>query len=265
MLRAPKGQDVRLMRRIARNDGAALLWEMIAIPSVELRHGLCVQPSIGSNTGAAAAPVGEPIGVVRGWANLGFRRAFIVDGDALAGTGSNASLVEDILRDGALDLDVSSAASSSDEIERLVDAGALRVVLGPRALNEPEWLASTCALYPGMLVVSTDVRERRVVTRGWVRSFPHDILDVADELAGLPLGGLLISSASGDGSRSGADLALIEDVVEACDFPLIIAGGVDSMNDIRALENRGVSAVILGDALYNGTIDAHSAAMEFGE
>src|SRR5262249_16190364 len=122
-----------------------------------------------------------------------------------------------------------------------------------------------CELFPGMLIVATDVRERRVVTRGWVRSLPLDILDVASELNGLPLGGLLVSTAPGEASRSGSDLALIEDLVEACDFAVIGAGGVSSMSDLRALEHRGVSAVIVGDALYTGAIDAHNASMEFDE
>jgi phosphoribosylformimino-5-aminoimidazole carboxamide ribotide isomerase len=238
---------------------------MIVIPSVELRHGSCVQPSSEANGSGSGSPLGNAIGVVRGWANVGFRRIHLIDSDALAGTGSNASIVEDIIRDGALEVETCDSAESSDHIEQLIDAGALRVVLGPRALNEPEWLAGACELFPGLLVVRTDVRERRVVTRGWVRSLPHDILDVASELNGLSLGGLLISSMPAEPARSGADLSLIEDIVDACGFPVLVAGGVSSMNDLRALEHRGVSAVILGDPLYTGVIDAHNAAMEFDE
>lgn len=205
------------------------------------------------------------MGVARGWANVGFRRLFVSDADAIAGTGSNASLVDDIIRDGALEVDVASAVESGDEIERLVDAGAARVVLGARALSEPEWLAGVCSSFPGQLIVATAVRGRRIVTRGWVRNLPHDILDVANELNGLPLGGFLIAAASGDSSRSNSDLSLIEDIVETCGVPVLVAGGVASMADLRALEHRGVAGAILGDALYSGAIDAHGAAMEFSE
>src|SRR4029079_12859641 len=112
-----------------------------------------------------------------------------------------------------------------------------------------DWLAGASELYPGLLIVATDVRERRVVTRGWVRTLPLDILDIVEKLSGLPLGVLLVS-ATPDNSRSGADLSLLEDVAEACDFPVIAAGGISTMNDLRALEHRGVSAGLFGGLLY---------------
>src|SRR5688572_23883602 len=110
---------------------------MLAIPRVEIRGGVCVRPNGDSGTGI---PVGDPIGVVRGWAHVGFHRIHLTDGDALAGTGSNATLIEEIVRDGALDVQVSDAAESSEQIEQVVSAGAVRVVVGPRGLEEPEWL-----------------------------------------------------------------------------------------------------------------------------
>src|SRR5262249_23050215 len=115
------------------------------------------------------------------------------------------------------------------------------------------------------LVVATDVRERRVVTRGWVRSLPVDILDLVSELNSFPLGGLLLSPGQPFGQRNGFDLSLVEDVADACDFPLFDAGVIHSTPDLRALEQRGVSAAVLGEALYAGTLDARSVAMEFAE
>jgi phosphoribosylformimino-5-aminoimidazole carboxamide ribotide isomerase len=237
---------------------------MIAIPTVELRNGLCVRSS-GTNDGDGVISVIDGVGVARGWAHAGFHRIHLVDVDAEAGSGFNDSLVDEIIRDGAIEVQTHCAAQSTDDIERMVAAGAVRVVVGPRALEEPDWLAGAAELYPGLLVVVTDVRERRVVTRGWVRSLPLDILDVVEELNGFQLGGLLVSAATSDGARSNADLALLEDVAEACDFAVIAAGGVSTMNHLRALEHRGVSAVLLGEPLCNGQLDPHAVAMQFGE
>ena len=154
---------------------------------------------------------------------------------------------------------------STDAIERLVEAGAIRLIVGARALDEPEWLANLADLFPGSVVVATDIRDRRATSRSRPRRLPLDIMDLAEELAELPLGGLLVGSAQSEASRSSLELALIEDIAEACEFPVIIAGGVADMNDLRALEHRGVSAVILGHALYSGAVDARSVALEFGE
>jgi len=212
----------------------------------------------------AGPTLGDPLAIARTWGMQGFRRIHLADADAIAGTGSNSALVDEIIRDGAVEVQVSDAAESSDRIEQVITAGAVRVVVGPRGLEEPDWLSGATELYPGLLIVATHVRERRVVTRGWVRSMPVDILDLVSELNGLPLGGLLVAPGSTDNGRA-FDLSLLEDIAEASDFPLIADGGVSAMYDLRALEHRGVSAVLLGSTLYSGELDARHVAMEFDE
>jgi phosphoribosylformimino-5-aminoimidazole carboxamide ribotide isomerase len=204
--------------------------------------------------------VGDAIGCARNWAHQGFHRIHLTDGDALAGLGSNEQLIDEIIRDGAIEVQVSDAAQSSERIEQVVNDGAVRVVVGPRGLDEPEWLAGAADLYPGLLIVATDLRERRVVTRGWVRTLPIDVFDLVGELNGLPLGELLVSPGAGEMF----DLSLIEDIAEASNFPVIADGGVAGMHDLRALEHRGVSCVLLGGALYTGELDARTVAREFG-
>ncbi|MEO6877220.1 MAG: HisA/HisF-related TIM barrel protein [Gemmatimonadaceae bacterium] len=235
---------------------------MIVIPTIDLRHGLCVQP--GPQPSDETLLLGNPIMVARSWAHAGFRWLHVVDADADGGTGSNAGMVEDVIRDSALDIQASGGVQCTDQIECLVDAGAALVVVGARGIEEPEWLASVAECFPGMIVVSTDVHERRVLTRGWVHSVPLDIFDLIGDLAGLPLGGLLLSAVGGNGHRSAMDLALIEDVVQACDFPVMTVGGVSAMPDLRALEHRGIVAAVIGSVLDNGHLDVRRVAEEFG-
>jgi phosphoribosylformimino-5-aminoimidazole carboxamide ribotide isomerase len=163
-----------------------------------------------------------------------------------------------------MEIQVAGGVQSSEQIERLADAGASRVVLGGRALDEFDWLADVADLFPGLLLVSTDVRERRVVTRGWVHGLPVDVLDLVDDLAGLPLGGLIIASVQAEGQHTSSNLALLEDVAEACEFPVMTANGVSTMDDLRALEHRGLAGAVLGTALYSGSLDAQAVAHEFG-
>jgi phosphoribosylformimino-5-aminoimidazole carboxamide ribotide isomerase len=234
---------------------------MIAIPTVTLRNGTCVRPA-GLKTGSGDLPAGNAIAVARAWASDGFHRLQI-DLASECESGSNVGLIEDIVRDGALEIQIGGGVQSLAQIERFAEAGASRVVLGSRALDEPDWLAHVAELFPGLLVVSTDVRERRVVTRGWVHGLPLDILDFADDLVGVPLGGLLVGSVHLDGQHTSADLALLEDVAEACEFPVISAGGVSTMDDLRALEHRGVAGAVLGTVLYSGALDPRAVAQEF--
>jgi phosphoribosylformimino-5-aminoimidazole carboxamide ribotide isomerase len=237
---------------------------MIAIPTLDLRNGACVKPS-GQNEGAPDLSVSQPNGLARALASDGFRRLQIVDRDWEYGSGSSATALEDIVRDRAIEIQVGGGVQTLEQIERLADVGASRVVIGARALDDLEWLADSANLFPGLLIVSTDVRERRVVTRGWVHGMPVDILDLAEDLAGLPLAGLLVASVHVEGQQhTAADLALLEDVAEACEFPVIAAGGVATMDDLRALEHRGIAGAVLGTVLYSGALDPRAVAQEFG-
>ena len=225
---------------------------------------MCVKP-VGLGDGAADFPLGDPIGVARAWALAGFQRLQVTDLDAESGARSNFALIEEIVRDGALEIQIRGGVQSTDQIERLADTGATRIVVGARALDDPQWLADAADAFPGILVVATDVRERRVVTRGWVRGLPVDILDLVEELSSIPLGGVLIISAQRDTRHESADLALLEDIVEASCCPVIADGVASTMNDLRALEHRGVAAVLLGGALYSGALEPRAVAREFSD
>ena len=235
---------------------------MITIPTIALRGGACVSPC-GSDAGELNLPLGSAVGLARTWASAGFSELHVDDLDARAGSGMNDRLMDEIVRDGGIGIQAASGSHTTEDVDRLFDAGATRVVVDAAAIGEPAWLAAIADVYPQSVVVATDVRERRVVTRGWVRNMPVNIFDVVEELEGMPLGGLLISVAQGNGSPTAADLSLLEDIAEACDFPVFTVGGVATMNDLRALEHRGVSAVVLGSVLYSGALDARAVAHEF--
>jgi phosphoribosylformimino-5-aminoimidazole carboxamide ribotide isomerase len=150
-------------------------------------------------------------------------------------------------------------------VEALLEAGASRVIVGTRALEDTNWIAELAARHPGEIIVACDVRERRVTTRGWTRTLPVDILDVVEELNGLALGGLLVTAVHREGQMQGTDLPLMEDVAEASRVPVFASGGVATMQDLRALEYRGLAGVVIGMALYTGALDPVVVAGEFAE
>lgn len=239
---------------------------MIAIPAVDLRGGACVQ-LVGGSYDDERVRLDDPVGVARSWAEHGFRHLHVVDLDAATGRGSNERIVHEILSTFDLDMEVQvgGGVRSAAAVERLLDEGAVRVVVGTRALEEPEWLAETSNAHPGVLVVAADVRERRIVTRGWARTLPRDVLDVIDELNDLPLAGVLVTAVHREGQLQGTDLFLMEDVAELAHFPVYASGGVTTMHDLRSLADRGIAGAVIGMALYTGALDARAVAQEFGE
>jgi phosphoribosylformimino-5-aminoimidazole carboxamide ribotide isomerase len=235
---------------------------MIAIPAVDLREGACVQ-LVGGSYANEAMRLDNPIEVARGWMRDGFQRIHVVDLDAATGRGDNAATVRDILADVPASIQVGGGIRSGDTIERLLQEGASWIVLGTRALEEPEWLAGTASSFPGQLIVAADVRERQVVTRGWARTLSRSVLDVVEQLNDIPLGGVLVTAVHREGQLAGTDLFLMEDVAELSVHPVIASGGISSIGDLRELAERGIAAAVIGMALYTGALDARSVAEEF--
>jgi len=184
---------------------------VIAIPAVDLREGACVQ-LVGGSFAREAVRLDNPVEVARAWERCGFRRLHVVDLDAATGRGSNLPLVRSLIDDCGIPSQVGGGVRSGALAAELLDAGALRVIVGTRAIEDPEWLAELAARHPGEIIVACDVRGRRVTTRGWARTLALDILDVLAELNPLPLGGLLVTAVHCEGQLQGTDLPLMEDV-----------------------------------------------------
>lgn len=243
---------------------------MIVLPAIDLRAGHCVQ-LVGGSYDEERVRLVDPAGVARSWAEQGFRHLHVVDLDAATGRGSNARVLQDVIREfssaplgDALDVQAGGGVRTDDAIERLLGDGARRVVVGTRALEDPDWLEEMAHRFPGELVVAADVRDRRVATRGWERTLPRNVIDVVEELNELPLAGVMVTAVHREGQLQGTDLPLMEDVAESCAFPVYASGGVTTLEDLRALDDRGVAAAIVGMALYTGVLDARQAAEEFG-
>ncbi len=236
---------------------------MIAIPAVDLRDGACVQ-LVGGSFAQEKVRLDNPLEVARSWEHYGFSRLHVVDLDAATGHGSNLSIVRTLIGDGGARVQVGGGVRTSELVEELLEEGAAQIIVGTRAIEEPEWLAELAARYPGEIIVACDVRERRVTTRGWAHTLPLDILDVVEELNSLQLGGLLVTAVHREGQMQGTDLPLMEDVAEQSNFPVYASGGVTTMQDLRALEHRGLAGVVIGMALYTGALDPIVVAGEFG-
>ncbi|HUF26666.1 MAG TPA: 1-(5-phosphoribosyl)-5-[(5-phosphoribosylamino)methylideneamino]imidazole-4-carboxamide isomerase [Gemmatimonadaceae bacterium] len=237
---------------------------MIVIPAVDLREGACVQ-LVGGDYARERVRLDDPVTVARGLAAEGFRRLHVVDLDAATGRGDNAALVREILRLTELEVQVGGGVRTADRIEQLLEDGAARVILGTKALEDSDWLAEMSGLFPGELLVAADVRDRRIVTRGWTRTLQRHVIDAIEELNELPLAGIMVTAVHREGQLAGPDLPLMEEIAEAATGPVLASGGIATAHDLRALEHRGVAGAIIGMALYTGALDPRAVAEEFQE
>jgi phosphoribosylformimino-5-aminoimidazole carboxamide ribotide isomerase len=237
---------------------------MIAIPALDLRGGACVQLAPGSYD-EEVIRIPDPVGVAIAWRQYGFRHLHVVDLDGVAGRGNNTAGIQAILGATDVEVQVGGGIRSQELIQRTLNDGAQRVIIGTRALEDPDWLAEMSDLFPGCIVVAADVRDRKVLSHGWTRMQPKLVLDLIEDLNGLPLAGVLVTAVHREQAMRGTDLPLMEDVAEAADFPVFAAGGLGSLTDLRALADRGVAAAVIGMALYSGAMDPWVVAEEFAE
>lgn len=235
---------------------------MIAIPAVDLRDGACVQ-LVGGEYANEKVRLPNPPAVARDWSQQGFTRVHVVDLDAATSRGSNAKVIREILRESTVPVQVGGGIRTEDQIDRLLDDGAAYVVVGTRAVEDEGWLEEMSGKFPNQLIVAADVRERKIVTRGWTKVLPRNVVQYVEDLADLPLAGILVTAVHKEGQLEGTDLPLMEDVAEASAWPVLASGGVSSMDDLRALEHRGLAGAVLGMALYTGAIDGRRVAEEF--
>ncbi len=235
---------------------------MIVIPAIDLREGACVQ-LVGGEYAAERIRLPDPIAVALDWEQKGFQALHVVDLDAATGRGDNRRLIERLLDRTDLTVQVGGGVRERDDIQWLIDAGATYVVVGTRALEDAEWLAEMADEFPEQLIVAADVRDRKIVTHGWTKTMHLDIDEAIDRLSEVPLAGVLVTAVHKEGLMGGADLALIEDVVDSTDLAVIASGGIATEADLRLLEDRGVAAAVLGMALYTGALDARAIAAGF--
>jgi phosphoribosylformimino-5-aminoimidazole carboxamide ribotide isomerase len=235
---------------------------MIAIPAIDLRGGACVQ-LVGGSPEQERVRIDAPLDVARGFLGDGFTRLHVVDLDAALGQGSNRAIVLDLLGACRCDLQVGGGIRTDGDADTFLTAGAARVIVGTRALEDDAWLTALATARPGKIVVATDVRDRRIVTHGWNRTQPRDVLDAVSALNTLPLAGLLVTAVEREGLMQGCDLTLMQEVVERADFPVYAAGGVGTLGDLRALAERGVAGTVIGMALYTGALSPRQVAEEF--
>ncbi len=245
---------------------------MQVIPAIDLRDGACVQ-LVGGSYADERIRIPDPISVAEKWMALGFRRTHLVDLDAATGRGSNRAIVTQILEACSVNgqavpgvkVQCGGGVRDIDTIGDLLAAGASEVVLGTRAIEDRAWLEKAAARYPERIIVASDTRGRQLVTRGWSETLPRDVVDCVEGLNDLPLAAILVTAVDGEGRMGGPDLALMRELAAVSHLPLQASGGVRSAQDLHQLANVGLSAAIIGMALYTGALNAQSIIEEFAE
>lgn len=241
---------------------------MILFPAIDLKDGKCVRLLRGEMASATVFN-DDPVAQAQSFQALGFSWLHIVDLDgAIQGTAKNAAAVAGILKRTALPVQLGGGIRDRAAIERWLEAGVKRVILGTVAVKNPQLVREAARAHPGRVAVGIDAKAGRVAVEGWAEATDVPARDLARQFEDAGVAAIIYTDIARDGTGLGLNIAETAAIADAVVIPVIASGGIGSLEDLRALKTRAhptISGAICGRALYDGRVDAAAALRIMGE
>ena len=231
------------------------------LPSIDLRDGKVIRLKQGDYAQQINYAV-DPFETAARFAQAGARWMHVVDLDgAKEGRPVQTELLSRLIRASGLKVEVGGGVRSEQDVATLLAAGAERVVVGTKAIEDWAWFESMVAKpeFANRLVLAIDAKEGMVATRGWTHTSALSAVDVARRVNGWPVGALLYTDVAKDGMLTGPNFDHTAALARAGDVPVIASGGVGTIDHVKKLTLIGVWGAIIGRSLYEGTVDLKDA------
>lgn len=233
---------------------------MILYPAIDLKDGNAVR-LVHGDMDQTTVFNDDPAAQAKEFVAAGCEWLHLVDlNGAFAGAPVNAAPVEAILAACPVPAQLGGGIRDMATIERWLDKGLARVILGTVAVENPDLVREAAKAFPGQVAVGLDARNGRVATRGWAEETDVMVTDLAKSFEDAGIAAIIYTDILRDGAMKGPNIDATADLARAVDIPVIASGGVSSMADLNALKATGViSGAISGRALYDGAIDLAKA------
>ncbi|MBO9624233.1 MAG: 1-(5-phosphoribosyl)-5-[(5-phosphoribosylamino)methylideneamino]imidazole-4-carboxamide isomerase [Sphingomonas sp.] len=241
---------------------AAVSSGLIVFPAIDLKGGQVVRLAEGDMERATVYG-DNPAAQSQAFAAAGAEWLHVVDLDgAFAGESVNGAAVSSILQAFPGKVQLGGGIRNRESVERWLDLGVERVVIGTAALENPELVREAARAHPGRVVVAVDARDGMVATRGWADVSDVSVVELAKRFEDAGVAALLFTDVGRDGLLKGCNVDATVALARAVSIPVIASGGVTDIGDIHALRRHvadGIEGVITGRALYDGRLDLAQA------
>ena len=236
---------------------------MLIIPAIDLKDGQCVRLRQGLMDDSTVFS-DDPVAMAARWVEAGCRRLHLVDlNGAFAGEPVNGGVVTAIAKAfPKLPVQIGGGIRDLETIEHSVRAGVSYVIIGTKAVKEPEFVAQACAAFPGKIIVGLDARDGFVATDGWAEVSQVQAADLARRFDADGVSAIVYTDIARDGMMQGVNVEATVAMADASSIPVIASGGITNLDDIRALNAvaaSGIVGAITGRAIYEGTLDVSEA------
>ncbi len=235
---------------------------MIVIPAIDLKEGRCVRLSQGRMDQESVYSE-NPVQMARHWEAKGAERLHVVDlNGAVTGRPFHSSLIREITQSIHIPVEVGGGIRDLETIENYLSSGVRWVILGTAAFSNRRLVEEACQRFPGRVILGIDARGGRVAIQGWQEIVSLEAMELAKRFEGLDISAIIFTDVERDGMGTGVNWERTKALAQATSIPVIASGGVAGIEEIRHLMNLepdGVIGVIVGRALYTGSLDLEEA------
>jgi len=233
-------------------------------PAIDLRGGNCVRLRQGDYQQETVYG-DDPAEMAQKWAAQGAECLHLVDLDgAKDGSLKNRAAIAAIVSAVDIPCEVGGGIRDEETISQLLELGLSRLVIGTKALREPDWFAQMCDKFPHKMVLGIDAREGMVATDGWLSISTTPAIDLAKKYEHLPIAALIYTDIATDGMLAGPNLPAMQAMKQSVALPVIASGGVTTLDDVKNLAAAGLDGAIIGRALYEGKMSVSDAVQAVG-
>ena len=238
---------------------------MKIFPAIDIKDKKCVRLIKGDFENKTEYEI-LPIDQAGKYKDHGFKNLHIVDLDgALTGKTVNLDIIKEIVNKYDLKIEIGGGVRSLDSIKQYIDVGVEKVILGSGAIKNKEFLKEACEKFKSQIALGLDAKDGNLSVSGWKENLNIKTIDFLKEVNSYGVSRIIYTDINRDGMKTSPNLDETVKVAELSNCPVVISGGVSSINDIKKakeLNNNKIEGIIVGKAIYDGDIKLDELAME---
>jgi len=238
---------------------------MKIFPAIDIKDKKCVRLIKGDFENKTEYEI-SPIDQAGKYKDHGFKNLHIVDLDgALTGNTVNLDVIQEIVSKYDLKIEIGGGVRSLDSIKKYIDLGVEKVILGSGGIKNKEFLKESCEKFKGQIALGLDAKDGNLSVSGWKENLNIKTIDFLKEVNSYGMSRIIYTDINRDGMKTSPNLDDTVKIAELSNCPVVISGGVSSINDIKKvkeLNNNKIEGIIVGKAIYDGDIKLDELAKE---
>ena len=237
---------------------------MKIFPAIDIKDKKCVRLIKGDFNNKIEYEM-SPVDQAGKYKDYGFRNLHIVDLDgALTGETVNWNVIQEIVSKFDLKIEVGGGVRNIDSINKYIDAGVEKVILGSAAIKDKKFLKEACKKFPYQIALGLDAKDDYLSVSGWKENSNQLTLDYLKEVNDYGVGRIIYTDINRDGMKQSPNFEETSKVADISNCPVIVSGGVSSIGDIKKAKglNKNIEGIIVGKAIYDGDIELEELARE---